>query len=90
MKVFIMALLISFNSYAALDESVCANLVKTELEKINSSASKPYVLQYWTAICKGILDHIKQAAQVSNTGSCNITGGSSTGTWGTTSTGTIQ
>lgn len=83
--------LFSRSTFSALNASACANLVKTEIANLNPSAgSSPYVLEYWTAICKGIIDHIKAAAEVTNNGSCNVTSGSSTGTWPATSTGVIQ
>lgn len=88
--VFIFLALFSFNAKAALDESVCATLVTTELKALNSEILEPRLIPYWTAICKGILNHIKAAAVVNNTGSCTVASGSSAGGWPTTSTGNIQ
>jgi len=65
MKYLIMAtLLISLNSHGALNESDCASKVITEIVKINPTANTPELTTYWEAICKGVIDHIKQNAIV--------------------------
>lgn len=67
---------------AALSESSCASLVVSNIQAQNPLADSARLTPYWTAICKGILDHIKSAGQVQVT----ITGGSSAGI----AQGTIQ
>lgn len=69
-------------TYAALNEATCATLVVNNIKAINSGAESSRLVPYWTAICKGILDHIKAAAVVTTP----VTSGSSAGTY----TGTIQ
>ncbi len=60
----IVLLFTSINSFAATSDSVCADLVTTEIKAINPDANKALLTPYWTAICKGILDHLKADADV--------------------------
>jgi len=55
---------ISINIKAATSDSVCAGLVVTEIKKINASGTDAFLIPYWTAICKGILDHLKASADI--------------------------
>lgn len=68
MKTLILLIsLFSFNSKAALSESVCGPLVVAEIKKINPSMAEPEAIIMWTAICKGILDHIKADGETETT-----------------------
>lgn len=95
LEIFFMTLIVfiitSFiNANAALDESACASLVVAEIQKENPDADTSRLTPFWTAICKGILDHIKAAAVVTNTGTSVVASGSSSGSWPVTSTGQVQ
>ena len=60
-------LIFSVEAFPALSDSVCANLVVTEIKTINtalSGAAETEAIAMWTAICKGILDHIKTSADI--------------------------
>jgi len=60
-------LLLSFNVEAALSNSVCASLVVTEIKTINTGltgAAEAEAITFWTAICKGLLTHIKTSADI--------------------------
>ncbi len=60
-------LIFSLNVKAALSDSVCGNLVVTEIKTIVTSltgAAETEAIALWTAICKGILDHIKASGDI--------------------------
>lgn len=63
---FLIFFLFSFNSYAVLNENVCASLVVTELKTTNTvtPAQEARMITQWTAICKGLITHIKTAADL--------------------------
>lgn len=90
---FIFALLFSLECHAVLSDSVCANMVVTNLKTINGPIAEPQAIQYWTQICKGILDHIKASALVgpfpAGTLKDSVTNAPITGETGT-ATGVIQ
>ena len=62
--VLIFSLSVTINAHATLSESTCATMVVNNLTTINGPIPTAQAIQYWTQICKGILDHIKAAAQV--------------------------
>lgn len=65
--VIVFCFLLSGNCFAALSNSVCANLVVTEIKVINpalTGTAETEAIAMWTAICKGILDHIKASADI--------------------------
>lgn len=54
-------------TYGALSNSVCAGLVVDEIKILNTGltgAAETQAISYWTAICKGLLDHIKASADI--------------------------
>lgn len=61
---FIFILAVAIDAKATLSESTCASLVVNNLKTINGSIAEAQAIQYWTQICKGILDHIKNNATV--------------------------
>lgn len=68
--VFVIVIVSSFKSNAALSESGCASLIVTNLKSENNkidATEETRLTTYWTAICKGILDHIKTSGVVTTT-----------------------
>ena len=70
--IILITFLISFKSFGALSESDCASKVIVEITKLNPTANSPELTTYWEAICKGVLDHIKENATV--TGQDSVSG----------------
>ena len=67
MKYLLIFFLITSNCYAALNDTVCANLVVAQIKLVNTGltgAAETEAKTYWTAICKGILDHIKTSGDL--------------------------
>lgn len=70
-----------------MDAATMAALIVANIKTLNpgvTGAQEAQMIDYWTLICEGIIDHIKAAAVV--TGS--VTGGGSSS--GSATTGTIS
>ena len=60
-------MIFSAESFSALSNSVCGSLVVAEIKTINTALTgdaETQAITMWTAICKGILDHIKASADI--------------------------
>jgi len=62
--ILILLFLMTYSVFSATDESVCATLVVTQIKTVNPQAQDAQLIPFWTAICKGILDHLKTSADV--------------------------
>lgn len=51
-------------TFAAMNEATCATLIIAEIKKENPSADDARLLPFWTAICKGLIDHMKTSAVI--------------------------
>lgn len=62
-KIFlIISILLSFSTFAAMDETRCGNAIVTALKVVNpniSGTGETQLQNYWKVICKEIIDEIK-------------------------------
>jgi len=65
--IILLFLIFSVNAFSAMVPSVCANLVVTQIKTINTSltgSAETEAIAMWTAICTGIINHIKTSADL--------------------------